>query len=91
METFIKTDTYRFFFTYPSSELSIGATTLPSVCAHRTGTVFGIPCFHTEFSVIHGVKVAKNAATRGIPGTTVGKVAKNAAIVTGRTNSFRSI
>ena len=35
------------------------ATVLPSVCAGRPGTAFGIPCFHTEFPVVRGAKCSK--------------------------------
>ena len=60
---------------------SMDAAILPSVYADWSGTAFRIPCFHAEFPASAEWKVAKNTASRGIPGIPVGDVAKNAALV----------
>ena len=43
----------------------MGAAILPSVCADRPETDFGIPCFHEEFSVVRGAESGKEHSLPG--------------------------
>ena len=45
----------------------MGAAILLSVSVDRTGTAFGIPCFHAEFPI---VRAAESSKEHSLPGNT---------------------